>query len=246
MGGGESPAPMAKSGRLFGVLFNPKPTFQDIVARPGWVLPLALICALSAVIVGNFSQRNGWRSFLEKEIAKNSSAQRRMESLTPEQREQTLEQQSKVTSVVGYASAIAGPPIAAVIVAAMLGAFNLFCGTKISFLVSFAIVAYSWVPGILGGLIRLIMVSRKDPSLIAIQNPVASNPAVFLSEDSPRWMNSLLQSLDIFSIWTMLLMAVGYSAADPKKVSFGKALATIVGVWAVYLAVKVGFAAVLS
>ena len=149
--------------------------------------------------------------------------------------------------MVGYASALAGPPIAAVIVAAaLLGAFNLFSGTKIRFRVSFAIVAYAWVPGILGGLIGLVMVSVKDPSIIDVQDLVASNPAVFLSEDAPKWMISLLQSLDLFSIWSMLLMAVGYDAADPKTVTFGTALATIFGSWALYVAIKVGMAAALS
>jgi len=208
---------------------------------------MALICLLSAVIVGIFSQRVGWRSFLEKQIAENSSARRRMEGLKPEQREQALEQQTKIAAVAGYAAAVGGPPVAAVIVAAaLLGVFNLFAGTKISFPVSFAIVVYSWVPGILGGLIGIVMVSLKDPSLIDIQNLVASNPAVFLADDSPKWMISLLQSLDIFTIWSILLMAAGYSAAEPKKVSFGKALTMILGVWVLYVAVKVGMAAALS
>ena len=41
-------------------------------------------------------------------------------------------------------------------------------------------------------------------------------------------------------------MAFGFSAADPKKISFGKALCTVVGVWLIYVIVKVGLAAAFS
>ncbi len=30
-------------GRIFGVLFSPKPTFESIVRRPTWILPLILL-----------------------------------------------------------------------------------------------------------------------------------------------------------------------------------------------------------
>jgi hypothetical protein len=44
----------------------------------------------------------------------------------------------------------------------------------------------------------------------------------------------------------MILMAFGFSAADPKKISFGKALGTVVGAWLIYVIVKVGLVAAFS
>jgi hypothetical protein len=41
-------------------------------------------------------------------------------------------------------------------------------------------------------------------------------------------------------------MSFGYSATNPKKISFGKALGTIVVVWLLYVIVKVGFTAAFS
>jgi hypothetical protein len=41
-------------------------------------------------------------------------------------------------------------------------------------------------------------------------------------------------------------MGIGYSAANPKKISFGKALVTIVVAWAIYVVCKVGIAAAFS
>jgi len=44
----------------------------------------------------------------------------------------------------------------------------------------------------------------------------------------------------------MILMAIGYCAVDPKKVPFSKALAIIVGVWGLYVTLKVGLFATLG
>ncbi len=65
-----SPEPakrVSSMGRIFGVIFSPKPTFESIVQRPTWVLPLVLIILVSALVVFVFSQRVGWRGFMERQ-----------------------------------------------------------------------------------------------------------------------------------------------------------------------------------
>jgi hypothetical protein len=57
---------------------------------------------------------------------------------------------------------------------------------------------------------------------------------------------SLLGSLDLFSFWTMILMALGYSATSPKKISVGSAFFTVFACWALYVLCKVGLAAAFS
>jgi hypothetical protein len=57
---------------------------------------------------------------------------------------------------------------------------------------------------------------------------------------------ALLSSVDLFVFWEMILLAVGYSAAAPKKVSFGGALAWIFALWVLVVMIRVGFAAAFS
>jgi hypothetical protein len=47
-------------------------------------------------------------------------------------------------------------------------------------------------------------------------------------------------------LWVLILQAIGFSATNPKKLSFGKAFGTIFAVWIIYVLVKVGFAAAFS
>ena len=167
--------------------------------------------------------------------------------MTPDQREQMLATQTKYASIFGYVGAVLGAFIGALVVAAiLLAAFNLMSGGGINFVTSLGIVTHSWVPGIIGGLLGILVIFLKDPSTVDIQHLVATNAGAFLSDDAPKWQESLLSSLDIFTFWTMILMAIGYSAANPKKISFGKALVTIGVVWAIYVACKVGFASAFS
>jgi hypothetical protein len=139
------------------------------------------------------------------------------------------------------------PPIAATIVAAVLMlVFNLSGATKVDFPTSLAIVSYAWVPWLIHGILSILILFLKDPSTVDLQNIVASNPGAFLSDDAAKWLTALLGSFDIFAIWTLILLAVGYGVTNPKKLSFGKALVLAIIPWLFFIAIKVGLTAALS
>jgi hypothetical protein len=243
----EAAPPVSSFGRIFGAIFSPKSTFESIAQRPTWILPLVLLSILSIVTVYIFGQRVGWRSFMVRQDQQNSRLQKQMEQMTTEQRETMLDRQTKIAPIFGYVGAVLGIFIVAAIVATILMvAFNMMTGGGIGFMTSLGIVAHSWVPGIIGGLLGILVLFLKDPSTIDLQHLVATNAGAFLSDDAPKWLETLLSSFDLFTFWSMILMGIGYSAANPKKISFGKALGTIVVVWAIYVVCKVGFSAVFS
>lgn len=247
----QAPAQSAPSvssiGRVFGALFNPKPTFESIAQKPSWVLPLLLLVVMSVAVVAIFGQRVGWRSFMEKQDASNSRTQKQMEQMTPAQREQMIETQTKVAPIFSYVAVVLATVLGAVVAAAvLLGVFNLMGGTKIGFSASLGIVSHSWMPYIISGILGIIVLYIKDPSTVDLEHLVASNPGALLADGSPKWLVSLLTSLDIFTLWALVLQGVGFSATNPKKLSFGKAFGTILVVWIIFVLVKVGFAAAFS
>src|SRR5438045_6792074 len=88
------PAPDAQSqpgispiGRVFGVFFSPKPTFEDIVRKPSWVLPLVLLTLFSIGVSFSINQRINWREFMSQQIEKSPSAA----NLSAEQKQQRIE-----------------------------------------------------------------------------------------------------------------------------------------------------------
>jgi hypothetical protein len=230
-------------GRIFGALFSPKVTFQSIARRPTWLAPIVLLSLVSLGLVGLFGHRVGWRGFFEKQDSNSS----RFEQISPEQQRQTLDNQVKYGPPFVYGVAAISTIIAAVVIAAvLLGVFNGLGGARFGFKTSLGIVAHAWMPGLILGLLGALVLFLKDPSTIDLQNLVASNAGAFASSNSPKWLVTMLTSLDVFSFWYMILMAIGYSAAAPKKLSFAKAFFTIFGLWFVYVLVRVGLTAAFS
>jgi hypothetical protein len=239
----EAPEKVNSFGRILGVLFSPKATFQSIARRPTWLVPVILLCLAECLVVGVYGQRVGWRSMLEKQLANNSQFQQ----LPPQA------QQERITSIMGYVSKIAyaeviiGPFIAAFALAGIFWLiFNMGAGAKIGYGVSLAIVSFAFVPGILGSLIGVLILYLKDPSTVDLQHLVASNVGAFLSPDAPKALVAALRAVDILIFWEMFLLALGFSAAAPKKLSTGSAFAWILGLWAVVVMCVAGFAAAFS
>jgi hypothetical protein len=229
--------------RIFGALFSPKATFESIVRRPTWLLPVLLICVLALGVVGIFTHRGGWPSFFEKQMATNT----RIQQMPADQQQRVMEAQLKYGPPVACVEAAIIPFLAVLVVASVfLGVFKGLAGAQFSFKTSLGIVAYAWVPGLIGALLAILVLCIKDVATVDIQNIVASNAGAFLPSNSSRWMVALLGSFDLFSFWTMILMAIGYSAAAPKKLSFGKAFAWILCVWVFWVVVKVGLTAAFS
>jgi Yip1 domain len=245
MASATTPSPAATASdnsfaRIFGAIFSPKPTFESIVQRPTWLVPVVLGCILFIAVVFAFTQRGGWPSFFQKQMADNS----RMQQMTPEQRENIMDKQLKYAPMFGYFEGVVIPPVAALLTAAvLLGIFNLTGSTQTNFKTSLAIVAFAWSPWLIHGLLSILIIFLKDPATIDLQNVVASNVGAFLPEGSAKWLTALLSSIDIFAIWTLFLLAIGFSATNPKKLSVGKAFALAASGWIIFVLIKVGLTA---
>jgi Yip1 domain len=245
-----TPAPMSSENsisRIWGVLFSPKATFASIAQKPTWLAPVLLSCVVSLALFYVFGSRVGWQRAVEHNIQNNPITARQMDQMSPEQRQQSINLQVKIFPYAFYGGAIVGPFLGTLILAALfLGLFKLGYGTQIDIRRSMGIVAYAFVPRILKSLVGILVIFLKDPSQIDIQNLLASNPGALLSPDTARWLVVLATQIDFFTFWVMILLAMGYHAANSKKVSVGGAFAGIFGLWVIYLIVVVGFTAAFS
>jgi hypothetical protein len=235
-----TPQPSLSSlARVTGVFFSPKPTFDDIVRKPSWLLPVLLLTFLSLAVSFAINQRTNWREFMADQIDKSPAGAQ----LSPEQREQRIEGGAKFSPPFTYAIGLLGPIIAFLIVAlVMWGAYNLLGGANTNFSTSFAITTHAYLTGLVSSVLFLLVLLLKPPGTVDLQNPVATNVAAFLSADSAKWLVALCKSLDIFSFWTLLLLAIGFAATNPRKLKGSKSLSIAFTVWAVFVVLKVGWA----
>jgi hypothetical protein len=239
----EAPVPINHLGRLFGVLFSPGKTFAEIVQRPSWLAPTAVLILLSLVASVLFVQRVDWREVISQQIEKSSRASQ----LSAEQKEQQIEAGAKIAPVFGYVGGLLGPAFVLLLAClVMWGAYSILAGVNPGFLTSFSITAHSFMTALVSTPIFLLVIFLKPKGTIDIENPVATNLASLLPDDSAKWLVTLLKQFDIFTIWTLLLLAIGFAAVNPKKLKTGSAVGIALAVWLAYVVVRTGIAWVMS
>jgi Yip1 domain len=229
---------MSAIGRVFNVLFSPKKTFEDIVRKPGWVVPVVISTILSIAVSYALVQRVNWREYISQQMEKSPQAAQ----LSPEQKEQRIDTGVKFTTPFIYAFGVLGPVLAALVFALVFwGAYSLLGGISTNFSTAFAIAAHAFMTGLVSAPLLILVLFLKDPSAIDPNNPLASNLAAVLPDDSPKWLEALCKSFDVFTFWTLILLAIGFTAVNPKKLKGAKPYTIAFSVWAVYVVLRVGW-----
>jgi hypothetical protein len=226
------PAGLGEFSRITGVFFEPKKAFTDIAARPRWIVPVLLIALVSMCLTFMFTQRGGWRVMIEQQIANSS----RQPQGTPEQQQQQLEMGVKIASVIGYVIPLIIPVMFLIIAGVLTGITAGILSAPVKFSQVFAIVCYANLPGIIKAALTLVVMQMKSLADFDLNNPLMFNPGYFMDpKGSSKFLYSLATSLDLFSIWIMLLIAVGLKAAAGKKLSFGGAFFAVLLPWGVFV-----------
>ena len=237
----EAPSPINHVGRLIGALFNPKPTFESIAARPSWIAPIALFVVLGLVFSFFLNKRMDWESYIRQQAEKNP----RFAQLSEDQKQNALGMQVKLAPAFAYVFGAVGNAVFVLIMTLILwGSFNLFAGAKMGFGNSFGITAHAFMAWFVATLVTLMVMVLKKPGEVDPEHLLGSHLGVFLSDSAPKWLEKLASSFELFWIWVLVLLAVGFSAANPKKVSMGKSLGIVFGLWGFWVLLKVGWAAI--
>jgi hypothetical protein len=243
-----TPAPDAQPSlspvaRIFGVLFSPGKTFEDIVRKPSWIAPILLSTVLSIIAVVALNQRVNWREYIIQQIEKSSQSAQ----MSADQKQQRAEVGAKFTVAIVYAAGVIVPVCFALLVGlVMMGAYNLMAGAGARFAASFAIVAHAGMVGIVSTPIFLLVLFLKPYGTIDPDNPVVTNLGALLPEESARWLVVLCKSLDIFTIWILMLIAIGFAAVNPRKLKGAKPYTIAFSVWAVFTLIRVAWAFIFS
>jgi hypothetical protein len=229
---------MSEAARLGGIFFSPGKAFADIARRPRWWIPLILIAILSTIYLNAFTQRVGWDSVIRPAIESNQATQ----SMTAQQREQLIITYEGFYKYVGYLSVV-GTLFSVFIVAVILMfLFDTMMSAGVGLKRMMAIVAYGILPLVIQTALSMVVLFLKDPEEFNLRNPLMFNIGAYMSADSPAALRALGSSIDLFSLWILVLLAIGVSAAG-RKVSFGKAFTGIFSLWALLVCLKVAAAA---
>ena len=98
------------------------------------------------------------------------------------------------------------------------------------------------MPLIISCVLAIVILLIKPRGDVDPEHFLASSVSGFLPDGAPHWLEALGQSLELFWIWSLALVAIGFSAANPKKIKSGSAFLTVFGIWGVWVLGKVAWA----
>lgn len=239
----EAQATLSPFARVAGVFFSPGKTFEDIVRKPSWLLPVVLSTILGLLVGFAINQRINWRDYVSQQIEKSPRAAQ----LSSEQKQQQIEGGAKFAPISVYVFGTLGPVLIALIVGlVMWGAYSLLGGISTNFGTAFGITAHAFLTGLVSSPLFILILYLKPFGTADLDNPVAANIAAFLPEESAKWLLALCKSIDVFVFWTLILLAIGFAAVNPKKLKGAKSFTIAFSVWAVFVICRVGWAFIFS
>jgi hypothetical protein len=247
----EEPARLGPLSRLTGTLFSPGETFADVNRKPTWIAPM--IIAIATVLASSFffswRAHPDWDSIFRTQFKK--QAEKTNQQLTPEQMDQRVAFAKTIAKFSPIISAVF-TPIVYVILAGIFALGMMFIQAKTTFKKILSVVSWSCASlGIVTAIVMMASLMVRDEEGLRSIDPtqpsgiVPSNLAAFLSSDASAVIKSLAGSLDIFTIWLLILLSIGFAAiAGSRKITTGKTASVVFGFWAVFVLIKAGWAAI--
>jgi hypothetical protein len=222
--------------RVAGVFGSPGPTFESIARRPGWVLPILIATVLSIAATAAVLPRIDFDAAVRDNLAARDVR-------VPEERIDQIVEQQKRLAGFGYVwAALANTIIALILATAFFLSFKAF-GWDLKFRQSFGITAHAMLPLIGASMLLILFVTRLDLVNPADLGDVTrSNLGPFVDRQENPVLHSLAASLDVFTIWVLALLVIGFSIA--AKVARKQAAILILSLWGLYVLGKSGWAAV--
>jgi len=226
-------------GRLVGALLSPIKTFESINARPTWALALIVLIVASLIVT----------IVVVPKIDMQAAIQKRMERQNQQLSAEQMERISSMAEKMKWISPISGVVIQVAVyflLALIFWVLFRLIGGEFSYMRSVAVTTHAYLPQVLSALLTLpilIKASTLDPT--AVRNGMLKSNLSFLAGDgTSAFARSILSSLDVFSLWTVLLLMLGYSIVAKARRS--TSFLVIACLWALYIVGKAGLSAALG
>ena len=238
-------ARLSEGRRLLNTFFAPSKTFTDLRRSASWWAPFLIIVIVSTLFCYVVDQKVGFRKVSENLIQLQPKQAERIDSLPADQREQAMRRQAVATKMFSYGIPVIALIIYAIMTGVLFASIKFAANADVKFKTLFALVVYSRLPQLIMSILAMLsLMAGVSSDAFNIQNPAATNPGYFLDPSASPILRTLLSSLDVFSIWTMILLAIGITCIS--KVKRGTSFAIIFGWWFLLLLIRLGWVAAFS
>jgi hypothetical protein len=215
--------------RIIGVLISPDETFASIARQPDFFAPLLIILILAAIGGFIFAQRVDF-------TAPAREAMEQRGNMSEAQIESALKITATISKVISYGSPLFSVIVLLIVAAVFMLAFRMM-GSEGTFKQAFSVTLYAWMPlTILNIIVIVIIASKTGITALDLPTLVMSNPAFLVTLKEHPLLFPLLASIDIFTIWTLVLFTFGFSYVS--NFSKSKSAAIVITVWVIWTCIR--------
>jgi hypothetical protein len=230
------PAPQNFFSRLIGVWFSPGETFAEIGRAPRVLVPMLVLmvigCAVSYLMIERIGVRGFFTPQFEQAVASGQMAQ---EDADKQLEAMTSGPAATFTKLVFPLVGLLQYPVLALILVGLAKLISMLMGGDNEFKPLFSVSLYALLgTAVVSSLVLIAVLYLKPPEEIDISNLVGSNLAALLTmalgkDGLPKFVMALARWADVFGIWLIALLAIGYAAVTRrmKASTFGIALGGI-------------------
>jgi hypothetical protein len=216
--------------RIIGVLFSPDATMASIAKRPDWVLPLVFLLIASFAVGIVIAQHVDFGATVRESVEQNKN-------MSQEQIDKAVKMGSIFGKVATYLAPVFNVIGLLIIAGVLLLAVRLFGGDG-DFKQAFSVTCYASIPSIIKAVVLLIIILARGGTISAqaLATLVRSNLGFLADFKANPMAFALLSSVDIFSIWLVVLLIMGF--AYVSRLSKAKTAVIIISLWAVTVCFK--------
>jgi hypothetical protein len=240
----ETSTPLSEVERVVDTFVAPSKTFNDILRSSSWWLPWLLGALVPLGFSVAIQQKVGWDKTYSNILRQSSQTQQdRIAQLPPDQQARQKAIAASFTKYVVWASPVLGLLFAAIAAGVLLMTLNFGLGGRATFGQMFAVWMYATLPWLISGILGIVVLfAGLDADAFNLKNPVGTNVGYYLPTDLPQWLIAFGTSMDVLTIWVLVLLTIGCAIVARTKLA-STAIA-VVGWWVLITLVKVGVAAI--
>lgn len=238
-------APLSEVQRVVNTFIAPSKTFTDLRRSASWWLPFIISTIVSVIFVYVADQKVGFRKITENQIHAQPKQEAQLEQMPADQREKQMEARTAGTKWFSYFFFLFILVFYAIIAALLFGTLKFALSSDVKYKTVYALVVFASLPGIFKALLAILsLLAGANTDSFTFQNPTATNPGYFVDPAAHPVLYSMLTSLDLFTIWTLVLTAIGLSCI--AKVKTGTAFTVVFGWFAFAILLGMGVAALFA
>ncbi len=224
--------PLNEGQRVIDTFIAPSKTFTDIRRSASWWLPFVIGCLVTWGLAYAIQSKITWAKVYDNVLKQSPKQAEQLEQLPADQQLQRKTIAANFTKYIFFFAPAVGIIGVVVMAAVLMATINFGFGGKAKFGQMFALFYYAFLPISIKAILGIVTIFvGLDPDSFNVNNYVGTNLGYYLPPDMSKPLIALATSIDIFTIWTVVLLSIGCAIiANVKK---SQAAIAVWGWWVV-------------